>query len=165
MKHSFLVLIALFATASALHAQGSDAPGTTTEISIATPDPLRMMMLVTKDLPEGYRFSDTTYIKSIQAVTFYKNPSLYAALIGEVEDKSFQSFVGENGDKGTILYFTFKGPITGEGFIQGLIWGGDEPTAKHPEQIIVKGDRMVIISFARGSDMGEKAREIIEKRL
>ncbi|MEP7220708.1 MAG: hypothetical protein ABI876_17410 [Bacteroidota bacterium] len=124
------------------------------------------LKLTEKDLVAGYTFSEKSHIRSFQANTYYESPGTFSRITGLIEQKSSQSIEGPNGDNGTILFLRFRGPFNGDGFIQGLIWGnGDGPTAENPEEILIKDDMLVIISFNKGSTMGGKIKEIIKRKM
>jgi hypothetical protein len=123
------------------------------------------IQLAESEYPEGYAISKEDHIKSIQATIFYDRPDLYARIIGTVEEKAAQSLEGPEGDNGTILYFRFKEPVKNLGFIQSLIWGEKASTDEHPERIISKGNWLVIVSFDKGSEAGDRIAKSIEGKL
>lgn len=85
--------------------------------------------------------------QSIQAKLLYNDPSMYSFLIGNLKEKGFQTFKFE-GQTGSILYFIFdKETNASKGFIEGLLWGGSKPTKEHPEEIIVYGNVLIVISY------------------
>lgn len=124
------------------------------------------LMLRDADLPEGRHFAKMSHIKSIQAATLYKDPTMYSFIIGDVEQKAAQSIDGSDAENGSVLYFRFSKPLGDHGFIDGLIWGEDmAPTEEHPEEILAKDNVMVILSFPKGSSTGKGIKELMMKRL
>jgi hypothetical protein len=108
------------------------------------------LKLSDEEIPEGYSSTKEDNCISIQACTFYGNPEMYGALIGKLKSKQIQNFDSKK-DKGSIMYFEFEDGFRGEGFLGGLLWGGDKPTKEHPEEYYAKGNFLVIWSFKKGS--------------
>ena len=75
---------------------------------------------------------------------------MYGMLIGKLKSKTIQNFDNKK-DKGCIMYFEFEDGFKGDGFLGGLLWGGDKPTKEHPEQYYAKGNFLIIWSFKKGS--------------
>lgn len=108
------------------------------------------LALSSKEIPEGYSLSKKDQCISIQACTFYDSPDIYEMLIGKIKRKEIQNFVSKK-DNGSIMYFEFDGDFKGEGFLEGLLWGGSKPTKEHPETYLAKKNILVIWSFNKGS--------------
>ncbi len=124
---------------------------------------LDSLKLSSKEIPAEYTVSNTgNYAISIQARTFYTNPEMYGALIGKFKSKDIQNFESNN-DKGSIMYFEFENGFKGEGFLGGLLWGGDKPTKEHPEKYYTKGNFLIIWSFHKGSDIEKISEAKIKK--
>lgn len=121
---------------------------------------LDTLKLPDKEIPEGYAVVKENNCISIQACTFYNDPGIYEVLVGRLKNKAFQSFESKK-EKGSIMYFEFENGFLGEGFLDGLLWGGDKPTAEHPEEYFSKGNFLVIWSFNKGSPV----KKISEKRI
>lgn len=122
------------------------------------------LKLSDKEIPEGYTFTKDNNCISIQACTFYDDPGLYGALIGKLKSKQIQNFDSKK-DKGSIMYFEFEDGFNGEGFLGGLLWGGDKPTKEHPEEYYAKGNFLIIWSFKKGSVVTKASREKIKALL
>ncbi len=123
---------------------------------------LDSLKLSSKETPSEYTVSNTdNYAISIQARTFYKNPAMYGALIGKFKSKDIQNFESKN-DKGSIMYFEFEDGFNGEGFLEGLLWGGDKPTKEHPEKYYTKGNFLIIWSFHKGSSVEKLSEDKIK---
>ena len=60
------------------------------------------LKLTDTEVPEKYKPTDEMLYKSIQAATFYEQTDLYAALIGKIRNKSFQSYESKD-DKGCLV--------------------------------------------------------------
>jgi len=110
------------------------------------------LKLTEKEIPENYVLTKENNCISIQACTFYESPDMYSALIGNIKSKQIQNFEGKK-DKGAIMYFEFEDNFKGEGFLEGLLWGGSKPTKEHPEEYYSKGKFLVIWSFKKGSPL------------
>ena len=118
------------------------------------------LKLSDKEIPEGYTLTKSNNCISIQACTFYGNPEMYGALIGKLKSKQIQNFDSKK-DKGSIMYFEFEDSFNGEGFLGGLLWGGDKPTQEHPEEYYAKGNILIIWSFKKGSIVTKTSRDKI----
>lgn len=108
------------------------------------------LQLFDKEIPEGYILTNSNNCISIQACSFYENPGMYEMMLRKIKTKKIQHF-DQKKDKGSILYFEFEDEFKGEGFLGGLLWGGDKPTKEHPEEYYAKGNFLVIWSFKKGS--------------
>ena len=108
------------------------------------------LKLSSKEIPAGYSLTEENNCISIQACSFYDNPEMYGALIGKLKSKQIQNFDSKK-DKGAIMYFEFEDGFKGEGFLGGLLWGGNKPTKEHPEEYYSKGNLLIIWSFKKGS--------------
>ena len=117
--------------------------------------------LLDKEIPEGYSLTKENNCISIQACTFYDNPEMYETLIGKLKSKQIQNFDSKK-DKGSIMYFEFENGFKGEGFLGGLLWGGDKPTKEHPEEYFAKGNFLIIWSFKKGSVVTKASKDKIE---
>jgi hypothetical protein len=122
------------------------------------------LQLTNKEIPEGYLFTKKNNCISTQACIFYEDPGLYKMLIGKLKTKRIQNFNNKK-DKGCIMYFEFEEGFKGESFLGGLLWGGDKPTEKHPEEYYVKGNFLIIWSFKMGSLLVNTSKDKIKARL
>ncbi|MFZ9848043.1 MAG: hypothetical protein ACO3EE_07830 [Flavobacteriales bacterium] len=76
--------------------------------------------------------------------------------MGKILYKKFQT-IESSGEIGSVLYFEFDGPADKTlGFIRGLMWGGDKPSVAHPEEILAKGNVLIILSFPYKGDLSKK---------
>lgn len=108
------------------------------------------LQLTNKEIPENYSLTKENNCISIQARTLYEDPEMYGTLLGKFKAKRIQNFDNKK-DKGCIMYFEFEDGFKGEGFLDGLLWGGDKPTKQHPEEYYAKGKFLIIWSFKKGS--------------
>jgi hypothetical protein len=122
---------------------------------------LDKIKLTKSEVPETYKQSKKMLYKSVQAASFYEQTDLYESFIGKIKNKEFQSYESK-GDKGAIFYYEFENDFTQQGFLEGLLWGGNKPTKDHPEEYFVKGNILVIWSF---NDKSELKKISIEKTL
>ena len=119
------------------------------------------LKLGAKEIPEGYTATEVNNCISIQACTLYDNPELYGMLIGKLKTKQIQNFDSKK-DKGSIMYFEFEDGFKGEGFLDGLLWGGNKPTKEHPEEYYAKGNFLIIWSFKKGSIITKISRDKVK---
>lgn len=116
------------------------------------------------EVPTEFVFSNNLECQAIQSELLYEKPYMYSFILGEILDKRFQT-IEYKGKKGSILYFEFdKNAENGKGFIQSLLWGGKKPSKKHPEEIITKGNLMIILSFPLKSEIRKKLIDLINNR-
>ena len=119
------------------------------------------LILSEKEIPEGYTLTKENNCISIQACTFYDDPEMYGTLIGKLKSKKIQNFENKK-DKGCIMYFEFEDGFKGEGFLGGLLWGGNKPTKEHPEEYYAKGNYLIIWSFKKGSLITATSKEKVK---
>jgi hypothetical protein len=119
------------------------------------------LKLLDNEIPEGYTLTKKNNCISIQACIFYDNPGIYGDLIGKLKSKQIQNFDSKK-DKGSIMYFEFEDGFKGEGFLGGLLWGGDKPTKEHPEEYYAKGNFLIIWSFIKGSLMATTSKNKVK---
>ncbi len=122
------------------------------------------LLLTGKEIPESYSFTTNSNCISIQACTFYSEPGMYEMLFGKLKAKKIQNFDNKK-DKGAIMYFEFEEAFKGEGFLGGLLWGGNKPTKEHPEEYYAKGNFLVIWSFKKGSILAQISKDKIKALL
>jgi hypothetical protein len=119
------------------------------------------LKLTQTEVPEKYNPTEKMLYKSIQAATFYEQTDLYESLIGKIKNKEFQSYESKD-DKGGIYYYEFEGNFTQEGFLEGILWGGNKPNKAHPEEYFVKNNILVIWSFADKSELKKISKDKIK---
>lgn len=119
------------------------------------------LKLSEKEIPQGYALTEKNNCISIQACLFYEKTAMYEVLIGKVKSKQIQSFDSKK-DKGSIMYFEFERAFDGEGFLGGLLWGGNKPSSEHPEEFYAKGNILVIWSFKKDSPLKKVSTEKIK---
>ena len=122
------------------------------------------LQLTAKEIPENYSLTKDNNCISIQGCTFYEDPGMYGMLIGKLKAKRIQNF-DKKKDKGCIMYFEFEDEFKGDGFLGGLLWGGDKPTKEHPEEYYAKGNFLIIWSFKKGSLITKTSRDKIKATL
>jgi hypothetical protein len=122
------------------------------------------LKLTDAEVPEGYTSTKKMLYKSIQAKSFYEQTDLYESFIGKVRKKEFQSFKSAD-DQGTVFYYEFETDFKQEGFLEGLLWGGNKPTKAHPEEYFVKGNILIIWSFADKSELKKISKAKITRLL
>jgi len=119
------------------------------------------IQIETTEISAEYKTSEKLECQAIQSKLLYENPEMYSFILGKTLEKRFQTFEYD-GEKGSILYFEFdKDAENGKGFIESLLWGGKKPSKAHPEQIITKGNVMIILSFPYKSKIGNELTKLI----
>jgi hypothetical protein len=112
---------------------------------------LDSLKLSNTEIPVSYKTTGELLCKSIQAKILYDKPELYSSMMGDVKRKDFQSFKSDS-DEGSILYIEYEKNIEGwDGFLSGLLWGGNKPTKEHPEEYVIRNNILVIWSFQKKS--------------
>lgn len=148
MKKTFIAFTILFLITSKLFSQSLDK-----------------LKISSEELPKEYTLTEKTQCQAIQACLFYKQTDMYSSFLGKVKSKEIQNFENKN-DNGSIMYFEFEKEFKGEGFLKGLLWGqSDEPTKAHPEEIIVKGNILIVYSFKKESDLKKFSQDKIKQIL
>lgn len=120
------------------------------------------LLLVKSDLPGGYKFVDKEIPITNQASSLYNQIDMYSMILKiRATDKKYQS-IKSSKDKGTAYYILFDSSADkAKGFAQGLIWGTKESNDEHPDEIIVKGKLMIVLSFNKDSNI----KEIIKRKI
>ncbi len=119
------------------------------------------LQLTSQEIPAGYSLTKENNSLSIQAQALYDDPAMYGTLLGKFKTKRIQNFDHKK-DKGCIMYFEFENGFKGQGFLDGLLWGGDKPTKEHPEEYYAKGKFLIIWSFKKGSTIAKISKDKIQ---
>jgi hypothetical protein len=122
------------------------------------------LLLTNKEIPENYLLTTDNNCISIQARILYDKPEMYEMLIGKLKAKGIQNFDNKK-DKGCIMYFEFEDGFKGDGFLDGLLWGGSKPTKEHLEEYYSKGNFLIIWSFKKGSLITKISKDKIKATL
>lgn len=112
------------------------------------------------EIPDGYVLTKDVNCISIQACTFFEKPEMFESLTGKIKSKDIQNFNSKK-DKGSIMYFEFEDAFKGAAFLEGLLWGGNQPTREHPEELYTKGNILIIWSFKKNSAITKISRQKI----
>jgi len=80
--------------------------------------------------------------------------------------KQYQSFVAEGGEEGTVFVYEYETDDLGlvTSFLEPILWGEGGPSEDHPEEIIVQGKMLWIISFPRGDPAAEWYKDRLRKK-
>ena len=80
--------------------------------------------------------------------------------------KQYQSFQAEGGEKGTAFVFEYETADLTKvlHFLEPILWGREGPSEEHPEEIVVHGRVLWILSFPRGDPAAEWYKERLRKR-
>jgi hypothetical protein len=122
------------------------------------------LKLVDDEIPKEYKTTEEILSKAVQPKIFYDNPGLYENILGTVKSKDYQSFQSKD-DEGTVFFFEYESKVDGEGFLEGLLWGGSKPTKEHPEEYLIKDNILIIWSFVKKSEIRNLSRKKIKRLL
>ncbi len=115
------------------------------------------------EIPIGYAKSNELLCKTPHALSIYQQMDMFESFLGKLEHKDFQSFE-KKGDSGSILYFQFQKDFTGQGFLDGLLWGSDgKPSKSEPDEYFAKGNILVVWSFNLKSNLKSISKEKVER--
>ncbi len=126
--------------------------------------PLDAIQIQPTEISSDYKILENLQCQSIQSKLLYEKPDMYSLFLGKLLSKKFQTF-DYKGDQGSILYLEFdKDAENGRKFVEGLLWGGKKPNNAHPENIITKGNIMIILSFPFKSEILKELTELIAEK-
>ena len=117
-------------------------------------DKLDAAILTPAETPKGCSAIDGKYPTDIQTAILYDRYDVYKETLPPLSGKGAQSFLCGR-DKGTVYYFEYSSSADREragNFVRGLLWGGDHPSADHPEQIENAQNLLLILSFKKVPD-------------
>jgi hypothetical protein len=126
---------------------------------------LDSLKLTESEIPAGYTKSNELLCKTPHSLSLYQQMDMFESFLGKLDHKDFQSF-DKKGDSGSILYFQFQKEFTGQGFLDGLLWGSDnKPSKSEPDEYYVKGNILVVWSFNYKSTLKSISKEKVQKVL
>lgn len=110
------------------------------------------LMLVKSDLPNDYTLFDYEIPYNIKASSLYNKIELYSKFLKiKLIEKKCQSIKSPK-EKGTVYLFLFIDSVDkAKIFAQDYIWEAKHPSNEHPDEIIVKGNTLIVLSFAKNS--------------
>jgi len=81
--------------------------------------------------------------------------------------KAHQSFHADGGTEGTVFVFEYETDDLAivVDFLEPILWGRTGPSEEHPEELVVHGRFLWIISFQRGDPASEWYKERLRKKL
>lgn len=138
---AFLAAAGLAASAAVAGAEEPPKPRSelTFEAATARPD----------DLPAGVRIVAGTRCASREATEFFLDPGYAGSLDCPPLRKHYLSFEGAGGVSGSVLLFEYAGAVPS--FIQRVLarslWGDGRRGAKRPDEVVVHGRFLWIVSF------------------
>ena len=108
------------------------------------------------DLPKGLELVDGARCVSVQATLLYETPAQHG-ILPEPKATLCQSFAQDGKTAGCLFAFEYATDVEEQTrkFVTGLLWGGDGPSAEHPEQMVIRGPFLIVVSFPKGSKTGE----------
>jgi hypothetical protein len=123
------------------------------------------LLLEKSELPEGYKLITKEMPITNQASSLYNEIDMYSMILNiNAVDKRYQTFKSSK-ENGTVYYILFDGPAEkAKGFAEGLIWGTKEPNREHPDEIIVKGNLLILLSFQKDSLIKEMIKTNIDNK-
>lgn len=154
---SVALLLALSVTAPA---QDTDA-GRRAASDVRLPDTLEGWLVPAEALPDGVTLSDEFVTNSQQAWTFFDDPTT-AGVLPAPTAKISQTLVtpgeGDEALRGCLMALEYEGDVPEDvaAMVPGLMWGPEgAPSGLHPENIIMEGPYLVILSFAVEDPTGD----------
>jgi len=167
-----LALLAILAAAAPLAAQ---APGKSEE-----PVPLTIDAILVKaaELPTSIKFVEGMPCASRQPRSYFETPDPEKLMGGQSmpailksifpipKRKKCQSFAAEKGAAGSVFLFEYaEADIdNARAFLPAYLWGDRGRSREHPEELIVHGDLVWILSFPRGDPAAEWYKERLRKK-
>jgi hypothetical protein len=128
------------------------------------------LKLEQSDLPAGWTFANDLDCPSNQVRLMYEKHDLFTQLQQPVQH-DFQTVVGPNGEKGSILYFKYPNEVTEteSGFVAGMLWGAAKrntgPSAEHPEDYLCVSNFLVIWCLPPGNEVKTISQYKIRKQI
>jgi hypothetical protein len=119
------------------------------------------------ELPKGVTRKDGFHGASTQAYTFVKDPDLFGALpapMGTLTQTWSTERRSERPVRGGFAVLQYERGVPQDviDMLGGLLWGEDGgPTARHPENMAVSGDFLVVLSFKVDDPTGDVLREAL----
>jgi len=162
-------LVALLAAAGPLAAQDAAAP---------VPLEIDAILVQPAELPATIKFVEGMPSASRQPRSYFETPDP-AKLMGDrpmppvlksffpkPKRKKCQSFAAEKGVAGSVFLFEFaEEDLEGaRAFFPSYLWGGRGRTPQHPEELIVHGKLVWILSFPRGDPAAEWYKERLRRK-
>jgi tetratricopeptide (TPR) repeat protein len=131
------------------------------------PVTLENLQVKPEELPKGMRIVEGDHPVTPHAYSFFLNPTP-AGLFEAPAGKASQSLAAEGRKAGTVFLFEYAKAIPrgAKSYLLGLLWGdGKGPSTQEPEEMIVQGRFLILLSFPRGDPAAEWFKERLRKRL
>ncbi|HEX5011837.1 MAG TPA: tetratricopeptide repeat protein [Planctomycetota bacterium] len=149
--------LAIVASPATAQSKSASKPKADSSAAAAAAEPskeLTSLQFAATELPEGVTPGDGVKCISIQAFNYFRDPGFLGARLPAPVGKVGQSFVRGKNTLGSVMAFEFAEPPSDDlrKFLTHFIWGEDHATRMHPEQILVSGRFVVILSFPLGDE-------------
>ncbi len=140
--------------------------GVSVSFTEKSPAALSHLRLQPSDLGGRCAIGETLYCTTFQVRAYFSNPEIYDRMLPPLAEKSVQSIEG-SGEKGSVICFRYRGSIEAyRGFFTGLFYGDDRgPSQEHPEEMVIRGDTMVVFCFQKQSALKDQVKPVILGRL
>ncbi len=142
---------------------------------------LDLVLVKQEELPKNVQAIEGIHTNQPHPRIFYETPTIEGFAKGlppelralHREDslpvpkrKQHQSFVAEGGAKGTVFVFEYETDDLRKvvHFLEPILWGREGPSEEHPEEIVVHGRLLWILSFPRGDAAAEWYKERLRKK-
>ena len=128
---------------------------------------LATLQCTAKELPKGLTLGAEVKCISVQAQNYWSNPGFAEPIAPAPVAKLGQSVLKGKQVLGSVMAFEFAEPVSKDlrGFLTGLMWGEDQPTAQHPERILVTGRFVLMLSFPLGDATADAIEKTLKARL
>lgn len=150
-----LALVVLFSTA----ATAQDA---------AEPAPLEIDRILVRpdELPENIKFVEGMPTAAREPRSYFESPESLKAALPQPTRKECQSFAAEGGKPGSVFLFEYAEATTGiaRKALRSYLWGGRSRSTEHPEELIISGKLVWILSFPQGDPAAEWYKARLRKK-
>jgi len=171
-----LVLAAVAAPASAQSKPAKPRAGAKgggkTEAPAAPLDPtvtpaLLTLQFAADELPAGLAPGEGVKCISESAQNYFQDQTFTIKSIPVPLGKVGQSVVRGSDRVGSVMAYEFDAVVADDTrkFLEKLFWGGEAATAEHPEELLVTGRFLVVLSFPQGDETAAALKAQLQPRL
>jgi hypothetical protein len=119
------------------------------------------------DLPAGLETREGVKCISEPAQKYFEDSTFTIKSAPVPLGRVGQSFVRGSDRVGSLMAFEYDAVVSDDTrkFLGGLFWGSEAPTAEHPEELLVGGRFLVVLSFPQGDETAAALKTQIAPRL
>jgi len=166
-----LALVAILAAAAPLAAQAPGEPEETVPLTVDR------ILVKAAELPTTIKFVEGMPVASRQPRSYFETPDPEKLMGGQSlppalkpvfprpKRKKCQSFAAEKGVAGSVFLFEYaEADIdAARAFLPPYLWGDRGRSQQHPEELIIHGNLVWILSFPRGDPAAEWYKDRLRK--